>query len=195
MVIGVLAEQGAFVEHIDILRQLKVEVRAVRLPGDLAGLGGLIIPGGESTSISKLMLTYNLMDEVKSLAKSGLPVFGTCAGMILLAGRIADSDVVPLGLMDIVVGRNAFGRQRESFETELSIPALGKKPFPAVFIRAPVIKEVNGKAEVLARLTDGTAVAARQGGLLVSAFHPELTSDLRFHRYFLDIVSRRQSGG
>jgi 5'-phosphate synthase pdxT subunit len=195
MVIGVLAEQGAFVEHIDILRQLKVEVRAVRLPGDLAGLGGLIIPGGESTSISKLMLTYNLRDEVKSLAKSGLPVFGTCAGMILLAGRIADSDVVPLGLMDIVVGRNAFGRQRESFETELSIPALGKKPFPAVFIRAPVIKEVNGKAEVLARLTDGTAVAARQGGLLVSAFHPELTSDLRFHRYFLDIVSRRQSGG
>jgi 5'-phosphate synthase pdxT subunit len=195
MVIGVLAEQGAFVEHIDILRQLKVEVRAVRLPGDLAGLGGLIIPGGESTSISKLMLTYNLMDEVKSLAKSGLPVFGTCAGMILLAGRIADSDVVPLGLMDIVVGRNAFGRQRESFETELSIPALGKKPFPAVFIRAPVIKEVNGKAEVLARLADGTAVAARQAKLLVSAFHPELTSDLRFHQYFLDIVSNHQSGG
>jgi 5'-phosphate synthase pdxT subunit len=195
MVIGVLAEQGAFVEHIEILRQLKVEARPVRLPRDLAGLGGLIIPGGESTSISKLMLTYNLMDEVKRLAKNGLPVFGTCAGMILLAGRIADSDVVPLGLMDIVVGRNAFGRQRESFETELSIPALGKKPFPAVFIRAPVIKEVNGKAEVLARLVDGTAVAARQAKLLVSAFHPELTNDLRFHQYFLDIISSRQSGG
>jgi 5'-phosphate synthase pdxT subunit len=195
MVIGVLAAQGAFVEHIDILRQLKVEARPVRLPRDLAGLDGLIIPGGESTAISKLMLAYHLMDEIKNLAQNGLPVFGTCAGMILLAGKIADSDVVPLGLMDIVVGRNAFGRQRESFETELSIPVLGKKPFPAVFIRAPVIKEVNGKTEVLARLADGTAVAARQGRLLVSAFHPELTSDLRFHQYFLDIVSSHQSGG
>ena len=195
MKIGVLASQGAFVEHIDILRQLKVEAKPVRLPGELAGLDGLIIPGGESTSISKLMLTYHLMDEVKDLAQNGLPVFGTCAGMILLAGKIAESDVVPLGLMDIVVGRNAFGRQRESFETELLIPALGGKPFPAVFIRAPVIKEVNGKAEVLARLADGTAVAARQGRLVASAFHPELTSDLRFHRYFLDIVSSRQSGG
>jgi 5'-phosphate synthase pdxT subunit len=195
MVIGVLAAQGAFVEHIDILRQLKVEAKPVRLPRDLAGVDGLIIPGGESTSISKLMLTYHLMDEVKNLAKNGLPVFGTCAGMILLAGKIADSDVVPLGLMDIVVGRNAFGRQRESFEAELLIPVLGRKPFPAVFIRAPVIKEVNGKAEVLARLADGTAVAARQDGLLVSAFHPELTSDRRFHQYFLDIVSSRQSGG
>jgi 5'-phosphate synthase pdxT subunit len=195
MRIGVLAAQGAFVEHIDILRQLKVEAKPVRLPGELAGLDGLIIPGGESTSISKLMLTYHLMDEVRNLAQSGLPVFGTCAGMILLAGKIAESDVVPLGLMDIVVGRNAFGRQRESFEAELLIPSLGEKPFPAVFIRAPVIREVNGKAEVLARLADGTAVAARQGRLVVSAFHPELTSDLRFHQYFLDIVSSRQSGG
>jgi 5'-phosphate synthase pdxT subunit len=195
MVIGVLAAQGAFVEHINILRQMKVEARPVRLPGELAGLDGLIIPGGESTSISKLMLTYNLMDEIKNLAKGGLPVFGTCAGMIILAGKVSDSDVIPLGLMDIVVGRNAFGRQRESFETELSIPVLGEKPFPAVFIRAPVIREVNGKAEVLARLADGTAVAARQGGLVVSAFHPELTSDLRFHRYFLDIVYSCQSGG
>jgi 5'-phosphate synthase pdxT subunit len=195
MRIGVLAAQGAFVEHIDILHQLKVEAKPVRLPGELAGLDGLIIPGGESTSISKLMLTYHLMDEVRNLAQNGLPVFGTCAGMILLAGKIAESDVVPLGLMDIVVGRNAFGRQRESFEAELLIPSLGEKPFPAVFIRAPVIREVNGKAEVLARLADGTAVAARQGRLVVSAFHPELTSDLRFHQYFLDIVSSRQSGG
>jgi 5'-phosphate synthase pdxT subunit len=195
MKIGVLAAQGAFVEHIDILRQLKVEAKPVRLPRDLAGVDGLIIPGGESTSISKLMLTYHLMNEVRNLAKNGLPVFGTCAGMILLAGKISDSDVVPLGLMDIVVGRNAFGRQRESFETELSIPVLGEKPFPAVFIRAPVIKEVNGKAEVLARLADGTAVVARQDRLLVSAFHPELTSDRRFHQYFLDIVSSCKSGG
>jgi 5'-phosphate synthase pdxT subunit len=196
MRIGVLAAQGAFVEHIEILRQLKVDSLPVRLPRELAGLDGLIIPGGESTSISKLMLTYNLMDEVRNLARGGLPIYGTCAGMIILAGKISDSDVVPLGLMDITVDRNAFGRQRESFETELSIPVLGGKPFPAVFIRAPAIKQVNGKAEILARLDDGTAVAARQGRLLVSAFHPELTSDLRFHRYFLEIVSgSRQSGG
>lgn len=196
MRIGVLASQGAFVEHIDILRQLKVEAWPVRLPRELAGVDGLIIPGGESTSISKLMLTYNLMAEVKKLAQSGLPIFGTCAGMIILASQISDSDVAPLGVMDIIVSRNAFGRQRESFETELSIPVLGEKPFPAVFIRAPVIKQTNGKVEILARLADGTAVAARQGKLLVSAFHPELTSDRRFHQYFLDIVSgRRKSGG
>lgn len=195
MKMGVLAAQGAFVEHIDILRRLKVEAKPIRLPRELAGVDGLIIPGGESTSISKLMLTYHLMDEVKNLVQSGLPVFGTCAGMILLASKISDSDVVPLGLMDIVVGRNAFGRQRESFETDLSIPVLGRKPFPAVFIRAPVIREVNGKAEVLAKLADGAAVAAQQGRLVVSAFHPELTSDLRFHQYFLDIVSSCQSGG
>jgi 5'-phosphate synthase pdxT subunit len=196
MKIGVLAAQGAFIEHIEVLRQLKVDTLPVRLPRELAGLDGLIIPGGESTSISKLMLAYNLMDEVGNLARSGLPIFGTCAGMILMAGKISDSDVLPLGLIDIVVDRNAFGRQRESFEAELSIPVLGEEPFPAVFIRAPAIKQVNGKAEILARLDDGTAVAARQGKLLVSAFHPELTSDLRFHQYFLDIVSgRRKSGG
>jgi 5'-phosphate synthase pdxT subunit len=195
MRIGVIASQGAFVEHIDMLRQLKVEARPVRLAKELAGLDGLIIPGGESTSISKLMVTYNLMDEVGNLARNGLPIFGTCAGMILLASEISGSDVVPLGLMEIVVGRNVFGRQRESFETELSVPVLGKKPFPAVFIRAPAIEQTNGKVEVLARLDDGTVVAARQAKLLVSAFHPELTSDLRFHRYFLDIVSGIRKSG
>lgn len=189
---GVLAVQGAFVEHIAILRQLKVEALPVRLPQELIGLDGLIIPGGESTSISKLMLSYNLMDEVRNLAQNGLPVFGSCAGMILLASKNSDLDVEPIGVMDIIVRRNAFGRQRESFETELSIPVLGGKPFPGVFIRAPVIKEANGKAEILARLADGTGVAARQGKLLASAFHPELTSDLRFHQYFLDIVAGRQ---
>jgi 5'-phosphate synthase pdxT subunit len=192
MKIGVLAVQGAFVEHIEILRQLKVDTLPVRLPRELAGLDGLIIPGGESTSISKLMLAYNLMTEVKNLAQSGLPIFGTCAGMIILASNILDSDVTPLGVMEITVGRNAFGRQRESFEAELSIPVLGDKPFPAVFIRAPIIEQVNGTAEILARLDDGTAVAARQGKVLVSAFHPELTNDLRFHQYFLDIVAGRQ---
>ncbi len=190
MRIGVLASQGAFVEHIAALRQLRVEALPVRLAKELNGLDGLIIPGGESTSISKLMLAANLTEEIKSLAQNGLPMFGTCAGMILLANKNSDQDVAPLGVMDITVRRNAFGRQRESFETELSIPVLGEKPFPAVFIRAPAIERVNGKAEILARLADGTAVAARQGKLLVSAFHPELTSDLRFHRYFLDIVDR-----
>jgi 5'-phosphate synthase pdxT subunit len=192
MRIGVLASQGAFVEHIAILRQLEVEALPVRLPQELASLDGLIIPGGESTSISKLMLTYNLVDEVRNLAKNGLPIFGTCAGMILLASKISDLDVEPLGVMDITVGRNAFGRQKDSFETELSIPVLGEKPFPAVFIRAPVIEQANGRVEILARLADGTGVAARQGKLLASAFHPELTSDFRFHQYFLDIVAGRK---
>jgi len=193
MKIGVLASQGAFVEHIAILHQLGVETLPVRLPQELDGLDGLIIPGGESTSISKLMLDYNLVNEVKNLAKNGLSIFGTCAGMILLANEISDqNDVEPLGLMKIRVKRNAFGRQNESFETELSIPVLGEKPFPGVFIRAPIIEQSNSNVEILARLADGTSIAARQGKLLVSAFHPELTDDLRFHQYFLDIVAGHQ---
>jgi 5'-phosphate synthase pdxT subunit len=192
MRIGVLALQGAFVEHIAILRQLKVEALPVRLPTELSGLDGLIIPGGESTSIGKLMLDYDLRSEIKNLGKSGLPIFGTCAGMILLANKTSDSDIKSLILIDIAIRRNAFGRQRESFETELSIPVLGNKPFPAVFIRAPIIEQTNGNVEILARLDDGTGVAARQGKVLASAFHPELTSDLRFHQYFLDIVAGRQ---
>ena len=196
MRIGVLASQGAFAEHIAVLHRLEVEALPVRLPQELIGLDGLIIPGGESTSISKLMLDYNLMSEIRNLAKNGLPVFGTCAGMILLASEISDLDVEPIGVMDITVTRNAFGRQRESFETKLLVPVLGKKPFPGVFIRAPVIEQANSKVEILARLDDGTSVAARQGKLLASAFHPELTNDLRFHRYFLDIVTgRHKSGG
>jgi len=189
MRIGVLASQGAFAEHIDILHQLEVEALPVRLPSELGGWDGLIIPGGESTSISRLMVDYNLVSEIKNLAKSGLPIFGTCAGMILLAREILDSDVEPLELMDITVRRNAFGRQKESFETELIIPVLGEKPFPGVFIRAPVIEQANSEVEILTRLTNGTGVAARQGRLLASAFHPELTNDLRFHQYFLNIVA------
>jgi len=192
MRIGVLASQGAFAEHIVMLRQLEVEVLPVRLPQELAGLDGLVIPGGESTSISKLMVDYNLMSEVRSLAKKGLPIFGTCAGMILLANEVSDSDVEPIRVMDITVSRNAFGRQRDSFETELSIPVLGKKPFPGIFIRAPIIMRANNGVETLAKLADGTSVAARQGKLLASAFHPELTDDLRFHQYFLDIVAGHQ---
>ncbi|OGO06812.1 MAG: glutamine amidotransferase subunit PdxT [Chloroflexi bacterium RBG_13_56_8b] len=188
MRIGVLASQGAFIEHIAALRQLKVEALPVRLAGELNGLDGLIIPGGESTAISKLMLSSNLTEEIKSLARKGMPIFGTCAGMIVLSTKNSDQDVAPLGLMDIVVKRNAFGRQIDSFETELAIPVLGEKPFPAVFIRAPLIERANSNVEILARLADGTIVAARQGKLLVSAFHPELTDDLRFHQYFLDMV-------
>ncbi len=190
MKIGVLAAQGAFVEHIAVLHQLGVETQPVRLPRELGGLDGLIIPGGESTSISKLMLDYNLINEIRNHARNDLPIFGTCAGMILLANEISDSNgVEPLGVMKIRVQRNAFGRQRESFETELSIPVLGVKPFPGVFIRAPIIEQVNSEVDILARLADGTSVAARQGKLLASAFHPELTDDLRFHQYFLDIVA------
>ena len=189
MRIGVLAMQGAFAEHIAMLHKLKVEALPVRLPSELEGMDGLVIPGGESTSISRLIAAYKLADEVRRLAKEGLPVFGTCAGMILLAREISDSDVEPLGLMDITVRRNAFGRQKDSFEEELAIPVLGEKPFLGIFIRAPLIEQVNGKTEVLTRLGDGTIVAARQGKLLAVAFHPELTDDLRFHQYFLDIAA------
>jgi 5'-phosphate synthase pdxT subunit len=191
MKIGVLASQGAFAEHIAKLQQLGVEAVPVRLPGELAGLDGLVIPGGESTSISKLMLHYNLTGEIKNLARNGFPVLGTCAGMILL-GRQGDIYLETLELMDITVRRNAFGRQTESFETELAVPELGEKPFPAVFIRAPLMEEPNGNVEVLARLADGIVVAARQGNLVALAFHPELTDDLRWHQYFLDIVAGRQ---
>ena len=189
MRVGVLAVQGAFVEHIACLHQLKVEALAVRLPQELASLDGLIIPGGESTTISKLILDYHLASEMKNLAKNGLPIFGTCAGMIILATKTPDMEIEPLGLMQIEVRRNAFGRQIDSFETELSIPELGKKPFTAIFIRAPIIEQSNGEVEILARLADGTGVAARQGKLLTCAFHPELADDLRFHQYFIDIVN------
>jgi len=191
MKIGVLALQGAFVEHIAILRQLNADSFPVRLPEDLAGLDGLVIPGGESTTISRLMLEFDLMKPVRGLGQEGLPILGTCAGMILLASNIADSRLETLGLMDIGVQRNAFGRQVDSFETHLNMPALGKEPFRAVFIRAPVVESVGPGADVLARLPDGAVVAARQGSLLASAFHPELTADPRFHRYFLDTIASR----
>jgi len=192
MRIGVLAAQGAFAEHISALKKLGVEALPVRVPKELEGLDGLIIPGGESTAISLRMLDNNLSREIAERIGEGLPVWGTCAGMILLAKGSPGAYPEPLGLLEITVRRNAFGRQRESFETELAVPALGEKPFPAVFIRAPSIEQVNGKAEVLARLPDGTPVAVRQGKLLATAFHPELTEDLRFHQYFLDIVADKR---
>ena len=192
MKIGVLASQGAFAEHIAVLRQLGVEAVPVRLPQELMGLDGLIIPGGESTSIGRLVLAYNLTNEIKDLARNGLPIFGTCAGMILLARKNSDAHPKPLELMDMTVRRNAFGRQKDSFESELLIPVLGEKPFPGVFIRAPLIEQVDDGVEILARLADGAVVAVRQDKLLASAFHPELTDDLRFHQYFLDIVAGKQ---
>jgi 5'-phosphate synthase pdxT subunit len=188
MKIGVLASQGAFAEHISTLHRLDVEAVPVRLPQELRGMDGLIIPGGESTSIIRLMSDYSLAGEIEALAKNGMPVFGTCAGMILMAKEVLDFNLKPLGLINMTVKRNAFGRQRESFETELTIPVLGEEPFPGVFIRAPAIEHYDGSVEVLARLADGAGVAARQGKLLALAFHPELTDDLRFHRYFLDIM-------
>jgi len=186
--IGVLALQGDFAEHIAALGRLGAEAVPVRLPRDLHGIGGLVIPGGESTTIGKLMRDYGLTDGLRGLIAEGMPVLGTCAGMITLAKRLAGIDQETLAVMDIEVRRNAFGRQVDSFEADLDIPVLGPAPFRAVFIRAPVIECVGSGVEVLASLPDGTAVAAREGDLVVTAFHPELTPDLRFHEYFLALI-------
>lgn len=189
MKIGVLAAQGAFIEHIHALERLKIETAEVRLRQDLEELDGLIIPGGESTTITKLMLAYNLSDRIKELVAKGMPVMGTCAGMIVLANNLVDGNgVQSLKVIDITVRRNAFGRQVDSFETDIQIGVLGKNPFHAVFIRAPLIESVGKNVEVLARLEDKTIVAAQQGKILVLSFHPELTDDLRMHRYFVELV-------
>jgi pyridoxal 5'-phosphate synthase pdxT subunit len=187
-IIGVLAAQGAFAEHIAALEKLDVETVPVRLPGELKGLDGLIIPGGESTTISLMMQNYKLLDKVTDMGQKGFPIFGTCAGLIMMAKHVLGHHSATLGLMDITVSRNAFGRQVDSFETDLVIPALGKEPFHAVFIRAPLVKACGKGVEVLSQLKDGTIVAAREGKMLAAAFHPELTGDSRFHRYFLEMV-------
>lgn len=192
MRIGVLSLQGAFAEHLQVLHELEVEATEIRLPSQLENIDGLIIPGGESTTISKLMQSFDLMRPITEMARSGLPIMGTCAGMILLASDTCNHNVKTLEVMDIEVKRNAFGRQVDSFEVDLPVPVLGKKPFHAVFIRAPILAKVNSSAEVLASLPDGTPVAARQGNLLACAFHPELAQDPRFHRYFLDIAASGQ---
>jgi len=182
--IGVLALQGAFVEHEAALRKLGVESREVRLPEQLEGLSGLIIPGGESTTIGKLLVEWKLLEPLRARAQDGFPVYGSCAGAIIMA-RDVGRDQPRLAIMDIVVERNAFGRQVDSFETPLTIPALGDLPFPGVFIRAPKIVGVGPGVDVLARLSDGTIVAAQQGPHLAVSFHAELTPDVRLHEYFL----------
>jgi len=189
--IGVLALQGDFREHREVLSRLDVPSREVRLPDHLEGLQGLIIPGGESTTIVRLMRTSNLLEPLRKLAGDGFPIWGTCAGMILLAKRLDATGTPALEAMDITVRRNAFGRQVDSFEADLPMPVLGDPPYHAVFIRAPIIEAVGPSVDVLARLQDGTPVAARQGRLLATAFHPELTPDLRFHAYFLKIAAER----
>ena len=191
MKIGVLALQGDFLEHQNVLESLSVDSSLVRLPDDLNGLEGLIIPGGESTTIGKLAIDYNLMDPLRSFAMNHA-VWGTCAGSIFLSKDARRSQPL-LGIMDIRVDRNAFGRQIDSFEIDLEIPVLAKvsktnPPFHAIFIRAPLIESVAGEAVALAELPNGQIVAAKQKKWLATSFHPELTSDDRFHRYFLEMI-------
>lgn len=189
-VIGVLALQGAFIEHVKKLDQIGVDAREVRLPEQIADVDGLIIPGGESTTIGKLIDRFELRAPIVELAHSGRPLWGTCAGMILLAHAV-DEDTRArsqplLDLMDLTVRRNAFGSQLDSFETDLDIPVVAETPIHAVFIRAPIISSIGTDVEVLARLDNGQIVAARQRNLIVTSFHPELTSDDRLHRWFVD---------
>lgn len=190
MNVGVLALQGAFIEHERILHQLGHEVTQVRLPQHLERIDRLIIPGGESTTIGKLLVAYNLLEPIRERALHEMPVWGTCAGMILLAKQITEGrpdGQAALALMDIRARRNAFGRQLDSFEADLYVDEFGDVPFRAVFIRAPLIDAVGGAAQALAKLDDGRIVAAQQGRLLATAFHPELTRDTRFHELFLDM--------
>jgi 5'-phosphate synthase pdxT subunit len=187
MRIGVLALQGAVAEHKHVLSGLGVQPVEVRLPGDLNGIDALIIPGGESTTISNLLALYELYDPIRSLVLKGFPVFGTCAGMILLASRIVDSNVESLGVMDISVRRNAYGRQIDSFECDIDIPEIGDKKFNGIFIRAPIVESVETGVQVLSRV-NGYPVAVRQGKLLACSFHPELTEDFRFHDYFVSLI-------
>jgi pyridoxal 5'-phosphate synthase pdxT subunit len=190
MTVGILALQGDFREHEQTLRQIGAPTLQVRLPKHLEQVDRLIIPGGESTAIGKLMVLYRLLEPIRERARRGMPLWGTCAGAILMAQHIAEGrpeGQPALALMDITARRNAFGRQLDSFETDLAIPQLGEEPLRAVFIRAPVLESPGSTVAVLAQLEDGRLVAAQQGNLLATAFHPELTGDDRLHRYFLEL--------
>ncbi len=194
MKIGVLALQGAFMEHEKVLKRLGVEAIEVRLPKDLDDVAGVIIPGGESTTIGKLAVQYNLIEPLRELAKAGKPLWGTCAGLIFMAKEVG-RDQPLLGLMDVSVQRNAFGRQVDSFEANISIKGIdGDRLFHAIFIRAPLIESVGAGVEVLARVekdNEDVIVAAQQGQLLVTSFHPELSNDDRFHRYFVKMAESK----
>jgi pyridoxal 5'-phosphate synthase pdxT subunit len=190
MTVGILALQGDFREHEETLRRIGAPTRQVRLPKHLDKVDRLIIPGGESTTIGKLMVLYDLLEPIRARAQGGMPLWGTCAGAILMAKQIAEGrpeGQPSLALMDVTARRNAFGRQLDSFEADLIAPCLGEEPFHAIFIRAPVLEAPGAGVATLAKLDDGRIVAAQQGRLIATAFHPELTWDDRFHRYFLEL--------
>lgn len=191
MKIGVLALQGAVAEHIRSIELAGAEGVAIKKTEELQDIQGLIIPGGESTTIGKLMRKYDFIDAIREFSAAGKPIFGTCAGLIVLAKTIEGQEEAHLGLMDITVARNAFGRQRESFETDLDVKGIDE-PIRAVFIRAPLIRSVGDQVDVLSSYNE-EIVAARQGHLLVSSFHPELTDDYRLHQYFVDMVKAVQA--
>jgi 5'-phosphate synthase pdxT subunit len=186
--IGVLALQGDVREHVNAVRAVGAEPVEVRLPRDLASLDALILPGGESTTMRTLIGLYGLREPILALAHAGAPIFGTCAGMILLADRIADGDEPVFRLLDVEVRRNAYGRQLDSFEADVDLPVLGEPPMHGVFIRAPVVSDVGPRVEVLAVDEDGRPIAVRQGRVLATAFHPELTDDLRLHELLRDMI-------
>jgi pyridoxal 5'-phosphate synthase pdxT subunit len=188
--IGVLALQGAVREHLTAIREIGAEPVTVRLPRDLVDLDALILPGGESTAMRRLMDAYGLREPIAAMARAGTPMLGTCAGMILLAQRITDGEDPVFGLVDLEVRRNGYGRQLDSFEAELDTSGLGEGPMHGVFIRAPLVVDVGPDTEVLARDPDGNPVAVRQGRVLATSFHPELTGDRRLHRLLLDMVGQ-----
>lgn len=195
MRIGVLAVQGAFAEHMAILGAIGVEGVEVRLPRDLAGVSGLILPGGESTAQRRLIDRWGLREPILDLARSGAPIFGTCAGMILLSRDILDGDETVFPLLDVAVRRNAFGRQLDSFEADMTVPMLGDQPVHGVFIRAPVVERIGPGVDVLARLADGRAVAVRERNIVATAFHPELAGETRFHRLVATMAAEHDDPG
>lgn len=195
MRIGVLAVQGAFAEHMATLDAIGVEGVEVRLPSDLEDVSGLILPGGESTAQRRLIERWGLRDPILDLARSGAPVFGTCAGMILLARDILDGDPVTLPLLDVEIRRNAFGRQLDSFETDVRVPMLGDRSVHGVFIRAPVVERAGPGVDVLARLEDGRIVAVRERNIVATAFHPELAGETRFHRLVATMAAEHADPG
>lgn len=188
--VGVLALQGDVREHVAVLRALDAEVSLVRRPDELAGVDGLVLPGGESSVIDKLSRAFGMREPIIAAREAGMPMYGTCAGLILLADRIVDGiqGQQTFGGLDVVVRRNAFGSQVDSFETDLDVPAFGEPAVHAVFIRAPLVEHVGNRAEAVAALEDGRVVAVRQGALLGTSFHPEVTGETRFHELFLRAV-------